>query len=88
MRTFTKTVFIMPRRINILLRRLAQPRRVTLPNGQTFLARYERVNRASVYPTNARIKRTYTRKIGLRRQKKREKNSSSKREVAISTHKT
>ena len=42
----------MPLRNNILLPRLAQPRRVTLPNGRTFLARYERVNRASLYSTN------------------------------------
>ena len=57
-------------RNNILLRRLAQPRRVTLPNGRTFLARQERVNRASIYPTNVRIKRTYTQKIGPRIQRK------------------
>ena len=49
----------MPLRNNILLRRFAQARRVTLPNGRAFLARYERVNRASLYPTNVRIKRTY-----------------------------
>ena len=60
----------MPLRNNILLRRLAQPRRVTLPNRRTFLARYERVNRASLYPINARIKRTYTQKIGPRIQRK------------------
>ena len=62
----------MPPGNNILLRRLAQPRRVTLPNGRTFLARYKRVNRASLYPTNARIKRTYRRrrKIRPRRQRK------------------
>ena len=60
----------MPLRSNILLRRLAQPRRVTLPNSRTFLARYERVNRTSLYPTNVRIKRTYTQKIGPRRQRK------------------
>ena len=60
----------MPLRNNILLRRLAQPRRVTLSNGRTFLARYKRVNRASLYPTNVRIERTYRRKIGPRRQRK------------------
>ena len=60
----------MPLRNNILLRRLAQPRQVTLPIGRTFLARYELVNRASLYPTNVRIKRTYRRKIGPRRQRK------------------
>ena len=54
----------MPLRNNILLRRLAQSRRVTLPNGRTLLARYERVNK------NVRIKRTYRRKIRPRRQRK------------------
>ena len=53
-----------------MLRRLAKPRQVSLPDGRTFLARYERVNRASLYPTNVRIKRTYRQKIGPRRQKK------------------
>ena len=60
----------MPLRNNILLRRVVQPRRVTLLNGRTFLARYEGVNRANIYPTNVRIKRTYTQKIGPRRQRK------------------
>ena len=60
----------MPLRNNIFLQRLAQPRRVTLPNGRTFVARYGRVNRAGLYPTNVRIKRTYTRKIVPRRQRK------------------
>ena len=59
----------MPPRNNILLRRFAQSRRVSLPNSRTFLARYDRVNRVSLYPTNFRIKRTYTRKIGPRRQR-------------------
>ena len=54
-----------------MLRRLAQTRRLTLPNGRTFL---ERVNIVSLYPTNARIKRTYTRKISQRRQRKPRKN--------------
>ena len=61
-------------RNNILLRKLAQPKRVTLPNGRTSLARYKRVKRATLYPTNIRIKRTYTRKIGPRRQRKPRKN--------------
>ena len=60
----------MPPRNNVLLRSFAQARQVSLPNGRTFLARYERVNRASLYPTNVRIKRTYRRKIGPRRQRK------------------
>ena len=60
----------MPLRNIFLLRKLAQPKRVTLPTGRKFLARYERVNTATLYPTKVRIKRTYTRKIGPRRQRK------------------
>ena len=56
-------------RDNILLRKLATPKQVRLPNGQTFVARYERVNRASLAPTNVTIKRTYRRTIGPRRQR-------------------
>ena len=66
----------MPPRNNILLQRLTQPRRVSLPNGQTFLTRYECVNRASLYPTNVRIKITYRRKIGPRRQKQKQKKTA------------
>ena len=60
----------MPPRNNILLRRLAHPRQVSLQNGRTFLARYKRVNRARLYLASVRIKRTYRRKIGPRRQRK------------------
>ena len=48
----------MPVRNNILLQKLAQPRRVTLQNGRKILARCEHVNRASLYPTNVRINRS------------------------------
>ena len=78
----------MPFRNNIFLRRLAQPRRVTIPSGRTVLARYEHLNRASLYRQMPENKRIYTQKIGPRRQKKQEKNSSSKREAGISIHKT
>ena len=67
----------MPPRNNILLRRLAQPRRVILPNGRTFLARYERVNRASLYRTNVRIKRTYTQRKRSKKTKKTEKKAAA-----------
>ena len=35
-------------REKILLRRLVAPKRVTLPNGQSFVARYERVSRKNL----------------------------------------
>ena len=65
-------------RNNILLQKLAQSKQVTLPNGQTFLARYERVNRATLNRTIVRIKRTYKRKIGPRRQRKLQKNQKGR----------
>ena len=52
-------------RDNILLRKLPQPKLVKLPNGLTFYARYQRVPRHKV-----RVKRTYKRKIGPRRERK------------------
>ena len=52
---------------NVLLQKLAQPKQVRLPNGSTFLARYERVNRGTLAPTKVRVRRTYTRSIGPRR---------------------
>ena len=39
-----------------LLRRKVKPQRVTLPNGQSFLARYERVSRKNL-PSNGTIRR-------------------------------
>ena len=57
-------------RNNVLLKKLAQPKRIILPNGRTFLARCEHLDRATLYPTKVRIKRTYTGKIGPRRQRK------------------
>ena len=56
-------------RDNILLHKLTTPKQVSLPNGQTFLAQYEKVNRATLPPTNVRIKRTYRRDIGPRQQR-------------------
>ena len=55
---------------NILLRKLPQPKLIKLPNGRQFYARYQRVNRQTLYPTRVRIKRTYVRKIGPGRQRK------------------
>ena len=49
---------------NILLRRRAVPKKVTLPNGRTFYAKYERVSRRNL-PRNITVKRN--RAIGLQR---------------------
>ena len=56
------------RRDKILLRRRVTPQRVTLPNGQSFVAKYEMVSRKNL-PRNVIIKRAQ--QIGPRRQRKR-----------------
>ena len=55
----------MPRN-NILLQRLPAPKWVQLPNGRVFFAKYQRVNRHTLTPTQVRIARTYIWKIGAR----------------------
>ena len=55
-------------RKKILLRQKATPQRVTLPNGRSFLARYERVSRKNL-PSNFTIRRSQT--IVSRHQRKR-----------------
>ena len=55
------------RRDKILLRRRVTPQRVTLPTGQSFVFRYERVSRKNL-PRNVTIKRAQ--QIGPRRQRK------------------
>ena len=56
----------MPRN-NILVRRLAAPKRMQLPNSRVFYAKYQRVA-GNVLPERVKVKRTYIRKIGLQRQ--------------------
>ena len=50
-----------------------------VPKGRVFLAKYERVHRHALAPTHKRINRTYVRKIGPRRQRKRGINPRNKR---------
>ena len=68
-------------RQNTLLRRPTTPQRILLPNGQSFLARYERVSRRNL-PHNVTIKRT--RQIGRknRRTRKARKGGSVLGELA------
>ena len=56
-------------RDNILLRKSATPKQIKLPNGRAFVARYKRVNRRTLAPTNVTINKTYRRSIGPRRQR-------------------
>ena len=58
----------MPRN-NILLQILPQPRRVQLPDGRGFFAKYQRVGRHALNSTRLRINGTYKQKISLRRQR-------------------
>ena len=46
-------------RYKVLLRRKVTPKRVTLPNGRSFIARYERVSRKNL-PSNVTIRRNRT----------------------------
>ena len=55
-------------RDKILLRRKVMPKRITLPDGRSFVARYERVSRKNL-PRNVTINKART--IGLRQQRKR-----------------
>ena len=68
-------------RKNILLRQRTAPQRIRLPNGQSFLVRYERVSRQNL-PWNITIKRI--RRIGPRNRRKRKarKRGSLLRELA------
>ena len=45
------------------------PKQGRFPNGRIFTGRYERVNRGISAPINGKIKRTYRRCIGPRRQR-------------------
>ena len=40
----------MRRKRNYIMQKLATPKRVTLPNGRTFLASYKRVKRSDLPP--------------------------------------
>ena len=55
-------------RQKILLRKRVTPQRVTLPNGQSFLARYEKVSRKNL---SGNVTITKARQIRLRQQRKR-----------------
>ena len=48
--------------------RRANPKRVTLPNGRSFLARYRRATRAEL-PANVRLNRPYKQRAALKGQR-------------------
>ena len=58
---------------NYAMVKLATPKRVTLPNGKTFIVRYKRVKRSELRP-HIVIRRTYTQRApscGRRRRRRR-----------------
>ena len=50
--------------------KLATPKRVTLPNGRTFAARYKRIPR-DYLPPNMIMRRTYTQRAAPRGRRRR-----------------
>ena len=57
------------RKTNYVMQKLDVPKRMTLPNGRTFLARYKRINRRDL-PANIRMRRTYTQAAAPRNRKR------------------
>ena len=60
----------MRRKENYPMRKLAVPKRVTLPNGRTFFARYERIKRQDL-PANIQMRRTYRQRAAPRNRRRR-----------------
>ena len=57
---------------NYVMIKLNVPKRVTLPNGRTFVACYERIPRDQL-PPNIVMRRTYTQRAALRGRRRRRK---------------
>ena len=63
----------MRRKKNYVMVKLQVPKRVTLPNGRTFVAHYKRIRRGEL-PPNIVMRRTYTQRAASRgRRRRREK---------------
>ena len=60
----------MRRKKNYAMMKLNVPKRVTLPNGRTFVARYKRIPRDQL-PPNIVMRRTYTQRAALRGRRRR-----------------
>ena len=52
----------MPTRDNFIMRKRQNPKRVSLPDGKTFIARYECVTRDHL-PPNVRMRRRYNKEL-------------------------
>ena len=60
----------MRRKNNYVMRKLDVPKRVTLPNGRTFIARYKRVSMSQL-PANVILRRTYRERVADRGRRRR-----------------
>ena len=60
----------MARRDRIVMVKRQNPKRVTLPNGRTFLARYRRATRTEL-PANVRLERPYRQRAAPRGRRRR-----------------
>ena len=66
----TKQSVKMRRKENYPMRKLDVPKRVTLPNGRTFVARCERIKRREL-PADIQMKRTYKQRAAPRNKRSR-----------------
>ena len=57
---------------NYAMMKLNVPKRVTLPNGRTFVARYKRISRAEL-PPNIVMRRTYRQRAAPRGRRRRQR---------------
>ena len=63
----------MRRKENYAMKKLAVPKRVVLPNGRTFFARYKRIKRRDL-PNEIQMLRTYKQRAAPRGQRRRRAN--------------
>ena len=61
---------VVNRKENYAMRKLAVLKRVTLPNGRSFVARYERIKRSDL-PPNIPMRRTYRQRAAPRNRRRR-----------------
>ena len=62
----------MRRKRNYAMEKLNVPKRVTLPNGRTFVARYKRISRDDL-PLNIRMRRTHRQRAAPRGRRRRQR---------------
>ena len=62
----------MRRKRNYAMEKLNVPKRVTLPNGRTFVARYKRISRDDL-PLNIRMRRDYRQRAAPRGRRRRQR---------------